>query len=74
MAVVAARQVPGAVSIGKRTNQSRGTCVLRRGLPRLILEHTVHRLPYEFRDGNALPSCDHAQAASLIGGELHLCS
>ena len=72
MVVVPARKVLCPLTIGKRTNQSRGTFVLRRWLPRLVLENTIYRLPYKFRHGNALPPGDRPQPASLLGGELNL--
>jgi hypothetical protein len=74
MVVVPTRKVLCPLTIGKRTNQSRGTCVLRRWFPGLVLENTIHRLPYEFRHGNALPPGDCPQPASLLRGELNLSS
>ena len=74
MAVVPPREVLCSLTIGKGTNELCSTLVLRRWLPRLVLEDTIHRLPDKFRDGNALPPGDRPQPASLVGGELNLSS
>lgn len=72
MVVVPTRKVPCPLTIGKRTNQSRSTLVLRRWLPRLVLENTIHRLSYKFRHGNTLPPGDRPQPANLDWRELNL--
>lgn len=74
MVVVPAREVLCSLTIGKGTNEPCGTLVLRCWLPRFVLENTIHRLAYKFRNGNALTPRDHPQPASLLGRELNLSS
>jgi hypothetical protein len=74
MIVMPARQILGPLTINEGANEFRGALVLRRGFPGLVLESTIHRLPYEFRDRNPSSAGDRPQPASLLGGELNLSS
>jgi hypothetical protein len=58
MVVVPTRNVLCPLTIGKGAHEPCGTLVLHRWLPRLVLENAIHRLPYKFRHGNALPPGD----------------
>ena len=72
MVVMPPGEILGAFAVGEGTDETRRPLVLCRWLPRLVVEDTIHRLPYQFRDRNTLPPRERSQPASLVGGELNL--
>ncbi len=72
MVVMPSGEILGPFPVGEGPDQTRCPFVLCRRLPRLVLEHTIHRLSDKFRDRDTLPPRNRPQAAGLVGGELNL--